>query len=289
MRAHMVQHTARLVMRRDLALSRESAGIHHLAAASLPAVINEAPTQNATSESPAKITSPARGPVNDDVNMLDAATTELVTAAQKDEPSSEAAPVATTEEPAAESNAPLVDDELQLASSMPNQQPFDTSLQIDTLPSANNTEVAAAEDEDQAPNTGTFSNTNDLDSLFGGPLSAGIGDAPTFDIDPNNNDDFDFDEFASSLGNTGADNDNLSSLLPGLEDYANAQPTGDGEIDFDAIFSLPNQGDGDQTGLLHPDSTFDDLADLLDFNGNTFGGDGGEGENDNQEFDFSNQ
>jgi hypothetical protein len=143
-----------------------------------------------------------------------------------------------------------------------DSKPSDTALQIDTKPT---TASATQDPDDQPPDTGTF--TNDLDSLFGGPTSAG-----PVNEDFNNNTEFDFGSFAAN----GAENDdNITSLLPGLQDYANNQSPAH-VSDFDKIFDLesvpidPSQAQND--------NTFDDLLDFEDF---TSGDYGGEGNNNN--------
>lgn len=173
------------------------------------------------------------------------------------------------------------------------------ALQIDTQPSFADSDQLPAEPsaEEQAPDTGTFTNADDFDSLFGGPISAGVGESANFTADANATDDFDFDAFGASLvdsNNDGGDNDNLTALLPGLEDYANnVQGTAD-DTDFDALFSTnfatstdTQQGGDRPPNIPHRDSTFDDLLDLPDFNVSEFtGGDAGENSTGNQDFDF---
>lgn len=165
--------------------------------------------------------------------------------------------------------------------------PIETQAQART--SVDETEQPAQNDEPTDPTA--FSTANDLDSLFGGP-SALPGDSTNYGLDSNDANDFDFDVFANSLDNSAVDADNLSSLLPGLEDYANTQPNGLGDTDFDAIFAGNfSQGEDGQQGAQHRNSTFEGLDDILDFNVGDFGaGDGapdGNGENANGDFDFS--
>nr|POF14131.1 hypothetical protein CFP56_03155 [Quercus suber] len=149
------------------------------------------------------------------------------------------------------------------------------ALHIVTKPenTASDTEGQLPTDDDNPPDTGTFSNNADLDSLFNDPISAGGGgDNPPTDFDPNG--DFDFGSFNASLGdnnhnndgNDNDDNDNISALLPGLQDYANNIHTS-GQPDFDALFATDVPA-GDDNGNNNPpgDSTFDDLMDFADFN-----------------------
>ena len=104
-------------------------------------------------------------------------------------------------------------------------------------------------------------------------------------------DDFDFGlptTDSQNLNNDLLDNDNISALLPGLQDYANTQPDDEGGVggtddpDFDAIF-----GDGDgglgEMGEENGDGGVDGMESFLDFDfaadfaggeGETGGGDG---------------
>ena len=171
-----------------------------------------------------------------------------------------------------------------------DQKPADIALQIDTQTQPKTQEAEPDDpDEDKPPDTAAY--TNDLESLFGAPTSAEAGEAPDFNMEPNNNDEFDFG-FSSNLDNSGADNDNISALLPGLQDYANNQPTEGGEPDFSSLFptdvAMGNDGqeDGQQANMEHRDSTFDDLMDFADFNPADYT-EGSGVANENQEFDFS--
>lgn len=185
-----------------------------------------------------------------------------------------------------------VEPEIEAENALVDQQLPDTALQIDTQPHAKDDNDESHEaDEDRPPDTGTY--TNDMESLFGGPTSAGPVEAPEFHMDPTSNTDFDFG-FGDELGDGGADNDNISALLPGLQDYANNGATEGGDTNFDDLFSthLPmaniGQVDGQQASTEHRDSTFDDLMDFADFNpGDYAEGGGSGGTNDNQVFDFS--
>ena len=90
--------------------------------------------------------------------------------------------------------------------------------------------------EDKAPDTGTFSNTGDLDSLFndtasGGGMGGDNGDEPDFSTSADLNAEFDMASFTNGLdANKSNGNDNISALLPGLQDYAN--DTAGAEPDF---------------------------------------------------------
>ena len=166
------------------------------------------------------------------------------------------------------------------------QNTSDTALQIDTQTQPKPTTAEPNQTEaDNPPDTGTFSNPNDLDSLFG-PTSAGGGD---LSADPTNTNtmDFDFDSFSAHLG---PDNDNITSLLPGLQDYANNQADSAHASDFENLFDI-NSVPVDPTRQVQGENTFEDLLDFEDFAGGEFGGEGGEGGGNGNgeggaEFDF---
>ena len=182
---------------------------------------------------------------------------------------------------------PLKDASADQNAAHSNQNPSESALQIDTQTQSKATtgETNQAED-DNPPDTGTFSNTNDFDSLFGGPTSAGPGDGGDFSADPNNNMEFDFDSFGANLDNSGADNDNLTSLLPGLQDYANNQADEAHASDFENIFDINSVPIDPQN--VQSDNTFEDLLDFEDFTGGDFGGtEGGQNANAGTDFDFS--
>jgi hypothetical protein len=154
--------------------------------------------------------------------------------------------------------------------------------------------------DDKAPDTATFSNTGDLDSLFNDPISAGgmEGDAvnePDFSTSADLNADFDFQSFNDASGSN--DNDNISSLLPGLQDYAN--DTGGAEPDFSSFFNpdpsanVTTQPPGttnidmgqQQIDTAQGDSTFEDMFNLtFDMGG---GNDGNQNGGSDFNFDFS--
>lgn len=110
-----------------------------------------------------------------------------------------------------------------------------------------------------------------MESLFGAPTANSApaenpADAPQ-DFDPNP---FDFALPSAD------DNDNISALLPGLQDYANNQPGETGDADFDNIFNTDlgdaggREADGGQGG--------GGLNDFMDFDFDAeFGGGAGEG------------
>ena len=155
----------------------------------------------------------------------------------------------------------------------------------------------SAHPDDEAPDTGTYSNTADLDSLFNDPTSAvdavDSAEAPSFDMDAGTSASFDFDSFNSNIDTIATDNDSISALLPGLEDYANTQPVGSAESNVNALFATDvpvdglsgEGGDMPGSGEQH-DSTFDDLMDFNDFNTGDYAGSGEDGTSNNQ-FDFA--
>lgn len=121
--------------------------------------------------------------------------------------------------------------------------------------------------EEKAPDTAT----GDMDSLFNDPIGTeDATGADAFTFDESNPNGLDFSAFNTGFDATGADNDNISSLLPGLEDYANTQTNAAADvIDFDSFFNAG--GDDQNAGLDQQDSgeqrdtTFDDLMDLGTF------------------------
>ena len=193
------------------------------------------------------------------------------------------------EEPAAKKQA--VGDEVPATS---EPQTSDTKLELNTDP----TEQASGEQsaDDKAPDTATFSNTGDLDSLFNDTTSAGGagGDEPDFSTSADLNAEFDFTSFNDASNSN--DNDNISALLPGLQDYAN-ENTGT-EPDFSSFFTadppnnLTDQSQNNNTAMgqqlidtAQGDSTFDDIFDMtFDMGGGTDGNQNGGAQFD---FDFS--
>jgi hypothetical protein len=195
----------------------------------------------------------------------------------------------TDDEPAAKKQA--VGDEVPATS---EPQASDTKLELNTNP----TEPAGKEEsaDDKAPDTATFSNTGDLDSLFNDATSAGGagGDEPDFGTSADLNAEFDFTSFNDASNSN--DNDNISALLPGLQDYAN-ETTGT-EPDFSSFFTadppnnLTDQSQNNNTAMgqqlidtAQGDSTFDDIFDMtFDMGG---GNDGNQNGGTQFDFDFS--
>lgn len=262
-------------MRRDLAVCRERSGLAKPQTNGAAAVAdmskqqtNSTGTIDADKDSITKVIedSPMQdAQPNNDAEMTDAPT-ERTFQQQK---SSEAADAdgQTADEPSIVTP--------QQEPSQGESKPTDTALQIDTKAHA---KPATGEnrqgEEDNPPDTGTFSNTNDLDSLFGGPTSAGPGDGGEFNIDANNNTEFDFGAF-----DNGADHDeNITSLLPGLQDYANNQAGSSNSPDFDNIFDISEDAQQNE-------NTFDELLDF-DFTSGDYGGTEGNNNTTTGDTDF---
>lgn len=188
---------------------------------------------------------------------------------------------------------------IKLNVNVPEVKPSETAHQADTQPPPTDETKDPHESEEKPPDTATFSNAGDLDSLFNDGASvggAGAGDSggeQNTSTGPDTGLDFDFATFNAGLeaNNTGNDNDNdnISALLPGLQDYANN--SAGGEPDFSALFAndpLTTGGGGDASNgtgdgqQQQRDTTFDDLMGDLTF---TMDGDGNDGGNDI--FDFS--
>ncbi|CAK3801418.1 Hypothetical predicted protein [Lecanosticta acicola] len=282
------------VMRRDLAVCRELSGVQTQQQAqplaepqsqpqqatseiSQPSIRNGAPETSKTESGTAQPPAPAPR----DTDMTDAApiqegkpsapeTSPIAAPASAPAPESKAAPQEkpNTETPPAPESKPAQDE--------PESAPHGLPL-IDTTAAAPNTTDKLKPDDnkpiedEKAPDT-----ANDLDSLFNDPMSGGGADANAdFSFHQDTGNDMDFGSF-------GADNDNISSLLPGLEDYANNQPSNNtNEVDLDQLFGLgdSNQGaiDSQGAGEQH-DTTFDDLMDLAGFD---VDGDANNGNNNN--------
>ncbi|CZT18732.1 uncharacterized protein RCC_04576 [Ramularia collo-cygni] len=166
--------------------------------------------------------------------------------------------------------------------------PQHDGLSIETATAEQDSKVDSKSGEEKAPDTAT----GDMDSLFNDPISAeDAAAANAFDFDQNNSNELDFGSFSAGFDSTGADNDNISSLLPGLEDYANTQQNAAADVmDFSSFF---NTGDGGQnTGLDQQasgeqrDTTFDDLMDLANFEGMDGDDSNNNGNNHNADLDF---
>lgn len=288
-----MQQFAKVVIRRDLAVARSSSSSAEVATKAV-----EAP--------PAAIAEPT-APENS-ATQSGEATTDVIDITEPDAPQSETTKEAekppaaspkkrpspshedgSVEEPAAKKQA--VGDEVPTTS---EPQTSDSKLELNTNP----TEPASGEQsaDDKAPDTATFSNTGDLDSLFNDTTSAGGvgGDEPDFSTSADLNAEFDFTSFNDASNSN--DNDNISALLPGLQDYANA--TTGTEPDFSSFFTadppnnLTDQSQNNNTAMgqqlidtAQGDSTFDDIFDMtFDMGG---GNDGNQNGGAQFDFDFS--
>ncbi|GAB7347236.1 hypothetical protein MBLNU459_g3336t1 [Dothideomycetes sp. NU459] len=155
----------------------------------------------------------------------------------------------------------------------------------------------------------TASETVDLTTAASAAAAAASTTAAEASAEPadggNDDDQFDFTNLADFGDDTNmADTDNISSLLPGLESYANADNSGEqqandtfnifdaaGGPDFGAVVTSGDVGNaatqtadqtsqkqGGQIGEDGRDTTFDDIMDFNNFDLGDFGGDGGDGE-----------
>lgn len=198
----------------------------------------------------------------------------------------------TSVEPAAKKQA--VGNDNPVSDEAPTSDP---KLELDTSQTGPPSGEQSA--DDKAPDTATFSNTGDLDSLFndtasGGGTGGDNGDEPDFSTSADLNAEFDMASFTNGLdANKSNDNDNISALLPGLQDYAN--DTAGAEPDFSSFFNAepttnpPDQsqnsltaGGEQQNDSMQHDNTFDDIFDM------TFdmGGSGGQSQNGGNDFNF---
>ncbi|GAB7334416.1 hypothetical protein MBLNU13_g06422t1 [Cladosporium sp. NU13] len=284
---------AKVVIRRDLAVARSSNSGAEVAT-KVVEVPQAATTEPAAPESDA-IQQSDTGADIIDITEPDAPQPETTKEAEeppatspkkRPSPSHEDGSV---EEPATKKQA--VGDEIPTTS---EPQTSNMKLELNT----NATEQASGEQsaDDKAPDTATFSNTGDLDSLFNDTTSAGGtgGDEPDFSTSADLNAEFDFTSFNDATNSN--DNDNISALLPGLQDYAN-ETTGN-EPDFSSFFTadppnnLTDQSQNNNTAMgqqlidtAQGDSTFDDIFDMtFDMGGGTDGNQNGGAQFD---FDFS--
>lgn len=281
------------MIRRDLAVARSSdsgAEVAKEAVEAPPAAIAEPKAPEDSATQPGEVTT-------DIIDITEPDAPQPETTKEAEEPpaaSSKKRPSpshedGSVEEPAAKKQA--VGDEVPATS---EPQTSDTKLELNT----NTTEQASGEQstDDKAPDTATFSNTGDLDSLFNDATSAGGagGDEPDFSTSADLNAEFDFTSFNDATNSN--DNDNISALLPGLQDYAN-ETTGT-EPDFSSFFTadppnnLTDQSQNNNTAMgqqlidtAQGDSTFDDIFDMtFDMGG---GNDGNQNGGAQFDFDFS--
>lgn len=299
-------------MRRDLAVCRERSGDSEqpakvFEASEVREPLEQTEVQQAVEPEPAQpeavVSKNESAPVKDDVSTSDpapeAANLLEDSATHDDIVINEPHDMKSHQDETAQ--AVLPEDKADPGDPKGEQKLLDSTLQIDTTSQTPAVDPDKPEeaDQDKPPDTAhTFGTNADLDSLFNDPMSAGAGgsgEEPDFSAEQNVGDDFDFEAFSANLDSNTNDNDNIASLLPGLQDYANTQPEGNsGQADFDALFATdaPVGADvgGDETGnaqggLAHRDSTFDDLMDFGDFNAGDFAA--AEDESENQAFEFS--
>lgn len=300
-------------MRRDLAVCRERSGVKvapEIAAAWQPAPSKEedaapgtkieSPPAPQPDVKPTESTEPVHQasnpevPPDEDIIMEDSTQDDdekPVPVMSFDELIAEDLPPKQPSPPLAESKPSVIAHTLPTADSLKTQN---GSLHLDTKPLTEEDKKDDAQDEDKAPDT-----ANDLDSLFNDPASAGGagGDDQDFNFDQEGANDLGFGSFGGNYDADGADNDNIGSLLPGLEDYANPQPTNNGSnLDFNDIFGVGDADNGmDSQGAGEHRDTFEDLMDLANFDGmETGGGDnnnnnsnnGSNNNTNNADFDF---
>lgn len=154
-----------------------------------------------------------------------------------------------------------------------------TGLSVDT--------TTKREDASAQPEPTTAASAMDFDSLFNDSASGTAAGSPTADASATPKASTADKDQTKPAATESADNDDVSSLLPGLESYANAAGDNAGTIDLstptptkpeepkpDATQKSQQSGEGtkptDAAG-----STFDDLIDFGDFDFGAFGaGDG---------------
>lgn len=298
------QQLAQAVMRRDLALCRERSGDQTNTQVETTAQLDsDGPTAapESTAELPAapepevERTQTAPSEIKPNLPEKPAPTEDIVMEDAAEEDDAKPVPVLSFDELIAddrpqEPSPPLADSKPSVVAhtllTIDDPKPPNGGLQLDTKPPAEDSKNADNQpaDEDKAPDT-----ANDLDSLFNDPMSAeGTGgENPDFNFDQDGSNDLDFGSFGANFDANGADNDNISSLLPGLEDYANTQPNNNGaDVDLNELFGVgdANNGMDSQGAGEQRDSTFEDLMDLANFEGMDGGSSGGN--NNNADFDF---
>ncbi|EME86119.1 uncharacterized protein MYCFIDRAFT_88278 [Pseudocercospora fijiensis CIRAD86] len=284
---------AQLVLRRDLAICREKTGQQARAAVqpqhaqpttthlksdpSTRQAEREIAANEASSGNPGVLDQPQ----DQDVTMQepnDEKTTNIIQASTNDVDmgnlASDPQPDATEMKPAPSQAAHTMP--VAAAPGLADAKQSTNALQIDTKPG------------EKPPDTAVGSAPGDLDSLFNDGGNDGNASLTNdFNFDTNNDGgEIDFGDFGNNFSTDNNDNDNISSLLPGLEDYANTQSTSNAELDLNALFGTGNdsqnngmnsQGAGEQR-----DTTFDDLMDLANFDGTGLD----DGNNNNADLDF---
>lgn len=292
-------------MRRDLAVCREqeSKGV----SSSNVAAATVEPQNAAANESPShQAATPVQPSAADDGDVEMGEAEQVETQPVDEKPSADTLEKA-EQKPGSELEQPQQDQ--KVAPEALDQSVKDPSKSKDPSPDAKPIKQASEPpetdekkpDEEQPPETETQSNngTGDgLDSLFGDAASAGAGEggAPDFGLGAEDSAPFDFDSFSAGLGvdnNGSGDNDSISALLPGLQDYANNEPGGgSAEPDFSALFNTDMQSAGEGQGGENKkddqqvDDVFGEIMNFGDFNTNDFTSGDGAGADDGN-FDFS--
>lgn len=286
---------AQIVLRRDLALFREKAGHQTHATVAVQTAHQRTETADSASLPDAHAISTTDGahigtaPVpGEDVAMEDAEPEQQTDIVTKAEPKVESAdrihtpkpePIDVKTAPSTGNHDP--EDTHQEArgdgvaaptsTEAPDAKPADSALQLDTAPPT----INPPEDE-KAPGTAKESITNDLESLFGGGDTSNEPNSD-FTFEENATGEIDFGDF-TSFGTDNGDNDNISSLLPGLEDYANTQSNASGaDLDLSSFFNTntndANNAANQPAASEQRDTTFDDLMDLANYDGTAMGDD----------------
>ncbi|KAK0279984.1 hypothetical protein LTR35_001033 [Friedmanniomyces endolithicus] len=309
------QRLAKLVMRRDLAVLRERSGQHAPSWNAPAATVEVATMSNGDSKAPQAEVKPVDIRTNTDVEMQDIEAE--VPQTQPELPVKTGLEESRGDLEASEARAPI---EGESAHRSPNDMSppshenadLESNLKVDTSPAQTNQPKEAlrdqAENDEKHPDTAAMSEGQDLESLFNDPISAsGSGNTTTTPAtgpgtggDRNDPTDFtggfDFSTFNPGLdhNNNAMDADNsITALLPGLQDYANTQPIGTTEAEepeFNALFAsdapMDGEADGQQAGAQR-DTTFDDLMNFAEFEGEEYGGGAGGGGTES-DFDFTN-
>ncbi|KAI5357851.1 hypothetical protein Slin14017_G118640 [Septoria linicola] len=280
---HRFIQFAQWVMRRDLALWRERAGLPEQSTTEQQPVQSPVPPPQPVSTSMQDTSTPApttphvetATASSEDVAMEDAQPEQQPSTGEQPKMDVDMAddtiaiktgtPLATSE-PAVETQASQdLTTQTSAKSTSPNAKKPEPALQVDTAPDT--TKSTKPSEDDKAPDTAKECVKNDLDSLFDG---GDVTNDPNneFNFDEATNGDLDFGDF-TNFGTDNGDNDNISSLLPGLEDYANTQTNNSSgaELDLNSFFNT-DAGDANNTSNdkinndNQHDTTFEDLMNL---------------------------
>ncbi|KAK0356422.1 hypothetical protein LTR94_004690 [Friedmanniomyces endolithicus] len=311
------QQLAKLVMRRDLAVLRERSGQHAPSWNAPAATVEVATMSNGGSKVPQVEIKPVEIETSTDVEMQDIDIEGEVLETQPEAPLNTRLGDVQEEPDGREARAPMNAESTHRTpddTSQPSNEnvDFKNILKVETSPAPTNPPSQPlsdhAESDEKHPDTAAMSEGQDLESLFNDPVSAsGSGNTTTTPAtgpgtggEPNDPTDFtagfDFSTFNPGLdhNNNAMDADNsINALLPGLQDYANTQPIGTTEAeepDFNALFAsdapMDGEGDGQQAGAQR-DTTFDDLMNFAEFEGDEYEGGAGGGGTES-DFDFTN-